>query len=634
MSQFSMLRARMRSRSRRGVILVLMTALMIGMMAMASLAIDLGLMVLTQAQLTNAVDSAALAASLELKSDGTDTATLKQLAIQEGIYAAGLNRAAGRPVELTAADFEFGQRTLNGGDFVTAWESEGPLDGNGFVNAVRVSVRFDQATGPRRRLDLYFARALGLDTVEIGSDGTAAITPRDLIFVLDVSGSMMTDTMGYNNGRNLQPLLFDFTNGVNVEFQPALADAEVSSGVPKFDWLMDRSRAAGVWGATDAIALQFFQQEFPGTPVNDLSAEPYADTSLSDTTIYPNRFWEHWKWKAYCYYTLYNHGNNAYTNRIRNQNIHKDRNNDRRFHIDRYCQYLVDSEFVPAIAGQPWQPRDSDSDFDPFDTDEVTPLAGPNSAFPNVRDPLKKFYYPAPLPPPGFDYLNLYQGGTIQGNFLGDYPGNVPVYPMAAVRQSTLFGIHAMLTDDVNAGRTDYDKIGMVTYGSFAHADLELSSDLSEAFTVAATRLTMGIGNLGIRPVANGHTNIGMGIQEARSMMNRDGSRGARIFTIQTIGLLTDGVANVGNDDVNNPGGNANAYALDQTDLCAADGIVIHSITVGNGTVDLALMEEIANRTGGLDFYITDVDTPQAQAELREVFVNIGADKIGELIQY
>lgn len=638
MSPYQRWRDRLNDRSRRGVIIVLMALLMIVAMSMAALAIDVGLIVLTQAELTNAVDAAVLAASLELKSENLTAQESKDNAIAEGILVAGLNEAGGRSVLMREADFDFGQRTVVGGEFETDWESEGPLAGDGFVNAVRGTVSFNEGNaGDRRELDLYFGRVIGVDSAVVVGESSAAISPRDLIFLLDVSGSMQEDTPVGDWWNDLFPN--HQAAGVNGWWSSSASAMEDGSGELRYDLIMDRTRAANCWGNTDALALEFFQQEFPGTPANSPASDPYGDTELENTTIYPNRFWEHWKWKAYCHWTLYNRSDSDYTNRITDQNTIRDWGG-RSFHLRwRYTYFLTYCELVPAIRGQEFYPRDINSDRDLLDAAEITPPGvegeqpGTNSAYPDTHDYYTKWYYPAPLAPTNFNHLNLYAGNSTEGEFLGDYPGNVSIFPMAAVRRGALFGIHSMLTDDSNAGRVDYDKIGVVSYATGAYPELELTSDLQEAFTVTASRLTFGNGYLSVNPVGNGATNAGMAIQEGRAMMNRDGSRGARVFTIQTMALLTDGVFNISTDNANSASyTNGNPYATAQADLCAEDGIIIHTIGVGNGA-QMGTLNYISDETGGQTFGpFLNMSSQASQDALAEVFVNIGADKIGQLI--
>lgn len=617
MSPYRRWRERLHDRSRRGVIIVLMTFLMIATMAMAALAIDVGLIVLTQAQLTNAVDAAVLSASLELKSEDLDAATIQQNAINVGKATAALNFAAGRSVEMLDSDFEFGSRTMDGDDFVTTWGAAG------FTNAVRATVAFDQAGGSRAEVDLYFGRVLGLDSSAVSASSTAAISPRDLIFVLDVSGSMQDDT---SNG-SYRHLLWPYI-GTNTQWRPGsdgdVSEVEVSPGVPDYELCWNESSSRGCWG-TGADLSAFATQEFG------------VDAATP---------WEHWKWRAFCDYALYNRSNWDYNNASTsgaNLNVLQDQGN-RRFRLSDYANFLRRSELIPAIPGQMFHPRDENSNRD-F-SDEVTPPAGPFCQFPDASDEENQWYYPAPLPPTGFNYLTeFYGGGPVSIDNWDEFAvqtHGIEIQPMASVRRATLSGIHAMLTDDTNAGRLNWDKIGMVTYGTGVWPDLELTSDIGEAFMVAATRLTMGYGNLSIAPRGNGHTNAGGGLQEAYAMMYRDQGdspgpdydpnlrRGARNYTIQVITLLTDGQFNIDtrsqsfNEATYNTSG-GDAFALQVADDCANDGIIVHTIGVGDGA-DPDILEDIANRANGQYFPVDNQD------ELIDIFQKIGSDKVGELI--
>src|SRR6476659_4360903 len=90
----------MTQRQRKGIALPYAMILLLGLTAVASLAVDLGRVVLVKSQLRAAADAAALAGGQDLLSD-------VNIARASAIAIAKANTANGAPVTLTSADIEF-----------------------------------------------------------------------------------------------------------------------------------------------------------------------------------------------------------------------------------------------------------------------------------------------------------------------------------------------------------------------------------------------------------------------------------------------------------------------------------------------------------------------------------------------
>ena len=214
------------SKRRQGAILIIGAFLMIVFCGFAAFAIDLGFIALTAAQLQNTADAAALAAVLELK-DADPNSTrdqIRQNAVDEAIYAASLNKAGGRNVELYADDVIFGNRHFDAAanGFTTDWE--GGYDpttgdvlpgdvGDNPLNAIQVDIRYDQQAGERRRLDLWFARLIGSDTAAVNGFSRSHLTPSDLVFVIDISNSMNNDSENFTGRDTIIRKLLDYSAG-------------------------------------------------------------------------------------------------------------------------------------------------------------------------------------------------------------------------------------------------------------------------------------------------------------------------------------------------------------------------------------------------------------------------------------
>jgi Flp pilus assembly protein TadG len=165
-----------RSRCRRGVITVLAAILIVVMLGIIALAVDMGYLLLVRGQLQTAADSAALAAaaSTSLSRDEMESAAKTFAAYQQ---------AGGRAVQLKSADIQYGSWDSNARTFASS---------EGVGNAVRVTARMDETTGGGA--PMFFARVFNLTSMNQSASAVATVNPRDIAFVIDVSGSMNDDT--------------------------------------------------------------------------------------------------------------------------------------------------------------------------------------------------------------------------------------------------------------------------------------------------------------------------------------------------------------------------------------------------------------------------------------------------------
>lgn len=156
---------------RRGIVAVLSGLLLVFLLGMVAFAIDVGYMFVADAQLQNAADSAALAAAAFIASDTAD-------ADREARRFATANHVATRAIDESEVTTEFGEWDPDTRTFAA---------GGGPGNAVRVSVE-------RNAISLFFAPVLGIDRFNTRASAVAMSNPRDIAFVVDLSGSMNNDT--------------------------------------------------------------------------------------------------------------------------------------------------------------------------------------------------------------------------------------------------------------------------------------------------------------------------------------------------------------------------------------------------------------------------------------------------------
>ena len=156
--------------------LVLAALLMILMVGMIAFAMDIGYIVLVRSQLQTAADSAAMAAAAVMGGE-------PDMAVKTACQYAAYHTAGGENVRLSEGDIELGIWDTKSRSFV-------PLTTAG--NAVRVTARRDTASGGET--PLFFAKIFGHDSFNMSASAVATANPRDIVFVVDLSGSMNDDT--------------------------------------------------------------------------------------------------------------------------------------------------------------------------------------------------------------------------------------------------------------------------------------------------------------------------------------------------------------------------------------------------------------------------------------------------------
>lgn len=144
---------------------------MVFVVALVAFAVDVGYMMLTRTQLQGAADAAAMASAAEMN------APFSQVVAKAQEYAA-YHGAAGQNIAVAPADVQLGVW-----DSTTRSFSATPARGN----AVKVTTRKVNAS-------LFFGSALGRQSFTSQASAVAMANPRDIVFVVDLSGSMNDDT--------------------------------------------------------------------------------------------------------------------------------------------------------------------------------------------------------------------------------------------------------------------------------------------------------------------------------------------------------------------------------------------------------------------------------------------------------
>ncbi len=145
--------------------------LLVVVFAFVAFTIDVGQLAMTKGELQNAADSASMAGVVAL-GDGAPAA----IALAEEY--ANRNRAAGTPIAATETDVLIGTFNFTTKAFVESAVAP---------NAIRVTTHV-------RDKAFFFAPVIGHQRFDSHATATAMLNPRDIVFVVDLSGSMNDDT--------------------------------------------------------------------------------------------------------------------------------------------------------------------------------------------------------------------------------------------------------------------------------------------------------------------------------------------------------------------------------------------------------------------------------------------------------
>jgi hypothetical protein len=198
---------------------VLTAFLLTAIFAFVALSVDTGRVVLTETEMQNACDAASLAASQEIQASvyaagqgiGSATVDANSIAVQAArdmaVEVADANGVFIDP----QTDVEFGKRVYNAAD--SSWTVQ--WGGTPF-NVVRVTARRNGSDleAPDGEFPLAFGWAVGKDSVPLVTSSTAFTEARDLVLVLDFSGSMnydsqLTSTLGQSTAEQLLDEMWD-----------------------------------------------------------------------------------------------------------------------------------------------------------------------------------------------------------------------------------------------------------------------------------------------------------------------------------------------------------------------------------------------------------------------------------------
>lgn len=174
--------------ARKGNIVVLTAVLMVVMLGMVAFAVDVGYMYTLQTQLSRSVDAAALAGAGVLV-DGQSAAEAEALEyLVRNPVGSSITAVDEARLEAAKAQFlsEHGQHLkLASGEWDPTTRSFKP--GGATPSTMQVALTYPHQP-------LFFGRLLGRDDFTIHAESVAMYQPRDIVVVLDYSGSMNDDS--------------------------------------------------------------------------------------------------------------------------------------------------------------------------------------------------------------------------------------------------------------------------------------------------------------------------------------------------------------------------------------------------------------------------------------------------------
>lgn len=184
---------------RKGIVLVLTCLLAPVLFGFLAFAVDTGLTSMTQTRMQNAADAAALAASQEIRAaiaaasagEGDALIDANSIAVTEA-RAMAVRVAAANGIYIDPnRDVVFGRRSFDAD--TNSWPVEWGAEP---YNVVRVEVHRDNTDSgaPDARLPLNFGTFLGKPSIPLATSASAFVEARDLVLVLDYSGSMSYDS--------------------------------------------------------------------------------------------------------------------------------------------------------------------------------------------------------------------------------------------------------------------------------------------------------------------------------------------------------------------------------------------------------------------------------------------------------
>jgi len=614
---------------RRGTAVVQVAVCATVLVGFGALAVDVGYLCCTQAELQRTADAAAMAAAGELANyaDGDPLVRARQAAQD----LAARNTVLGTGILLDpGADLTFGRAVWDGTRY-----SFTPTEV--LSNAVRVRAR-RTADSPNGAVPLFFANVFGQSRKNMSAEATAILTPRDVVFVLDLSGSHRYDSCL----RSYKRITIANRDVWESLWDSALAQSlgvlrPTENGEPTGPYIGNMC----LWGAKDTNASWNFASD-PGLVRLPKTGTWTLTGSYLSQTLSAKGFGSYTSAEVSAVNTTpssYKSGDGAtlyYRRRVRVA-LGLDRwksgkaggqtggNGDNYIdasEIASMVPYPSSSSNPATLCKQVGGNWDSFIDYVANSGSSMCQYA-PDSEYwgdPGLqyRFGLKTFT----------DFLQVQEAGDSTSPGLA----GAPEQPMGAVADATKTAI------EIIRGLEGNDLIGLASYGTIGYGPADKPNHMSW-LTDDFEGVTIKVNKLQARMWTD-YTNIAQGINKGLDVLMNSPVSPERIHAAKIMILLTDGNANQtlatpasdtgGHSPYYNPT-QAKADAVARATAIAAQGVQIYTISVGI-TADQELMEQIA-AIGHGDHFHAEGSVESYRQQLETIFEKLGGERPVQLIQ-
>lgn len=565
---------------RRGVILVMAAVLMVVLLGFVAFTVDIGHIELTRTQLQLAADASALAGAMELS--GTDPPDVVRANARAAVVEIAALHRNGDRASVTIDpinDITFGKIVWNAQSqsYQYFWgEDQSPY------NVIKVRTMRTVGGNGDDRLPLFFAPALGSSKADVGAEATASFQPRDIMMVLDFSGSMNDDScFGRINtlGRtyiedNLYTMWQQLGSPVygKLTFTPQYATLKgraASGTIPHIDATFKRTSVS----VTSTLGLTQVRLQFSGgsTQTITVSGSPLTGTYSGSGGNAGKTITNAWV-KSGTNASL-SSGNYGEQFDFTNANI----------------KTALGLTMAYPYPGGSW---------DEFITANQSTNNGISSA--GYRDK--------------YGYMTWIEYLQTQRYSYADTPDlwKTSEQPEASLKD----GADSFLDFIQQNSLQDQVGLSIYTHSNSIGAILEhgLSTNIAQVRTTLTQRQA-------------GHytpmTNISAGMKIARDELTAN----SRLRAFRLMVLMTDGMANL-------PGNSTTARSavITEANSAAAAKIKILTISLGAGA-DTALMQQVADITGGIHFNCPGGSSIAAlQAQLQDAFRQIASSRPLKLV--
>ncbi len=570
--------------SRQGGLLIIIAFSLVVVLGIAALSIDIGREVLFKTQLQATADASALAAASKLNQNA-DQNDVKQDVIATALDVARRNSAGGFADVLLDPnlDIQLGRRTVNPitGEFSLDF-SEGARP----YNVVKVTPRLDVVETIKdgsevtedRRPSLLFASILGASRARLRASAIATFQPRDMMLVMDNSGSMRFDSL----------FLYETIQKIGVDgVEQVIEDMWEDLGSPYYGNMDFEPEYLTFSGQSAYGPIPHINVTWKGTEISVDSTKDLSNVVLEFSNGYRQKF-----------DGLYGHtGTFRGTGYFNNQLI---------------IRAWVKSGNNASGEGPGYGER-----FDMGFSNVIRRELGVDDvAYPYPSGSWNEFILDAVFSQNLENAGHQFKFGMMTFvHFLNDEksrPDETPdLYktrqqPIGALKDSVDLLVDYLRQVEAN------DKVGLSIYSTNARLESGLTEDLDL------------IKDTTLRQQPNGLTNISEGMQLARLELENN----ARVSASRMMVLMTDGRAN-------RPFNESYARQLCLQEAARANDAGIRIMTISLGLdADTSLMEQIADETGGVHFRVPGgTSVSDLEDQLKEVFAEIAADRPIKLIQ-